>query len=833
MKRTRITTAVLSLLALAVPLVVNPMVEASAETRLYGVDLAFDRRVVSSDSMDGNLNIYAVDGKSNTRFAAIGDDNAFLYVNLGSREKIGKIIIDWEAAYALEYKIQLSNDALNWTTVASINKTNDATDHIEFPTWLEAEYVRFQGVKKVLTDHGYSFYSFEVYGPQSLTDGAQVLETSSDENETILNKSMMVDNLANSRWASLAQAGDDQYFIVDLGTVKSFDLVKIRWEVSFARIFKIYGHSETGGTAPLRGDENWAYLTGSEVGLGEVDTLPLEANEETRYLKVELIQRETSENTKKTKRYPWESTFSIYSFELFDWSEINAIFVGRKMEFSKNSPAWVAMSNITLSENGLVLAPHGYPIEADGVVTNLASIADGDIPGFESYATYNPAVVYDADREMFHMIYRTELPDNFKDYFFGAKAELGHMSTLSYAYSYDGLHFVRGQNNPIAWPTTNDEKGGGLEDPRMFKIVNDPNRGGLTTYYITFTMYDNSLTREGIIYTHDFATFHKVGRLSPDYGEAIKSGTFITDSEGNAVKINDPRPGKHGQVYMVYMKDGSYTKIGFTTDVLTIAASDIIDLSKAGFGNNDIEDLTHDNESCMALTNIYGPDDQDIYLMYGGGRLSNPNLKNQQDNSHDWFYALGALKATKSNPFELTNVQMDLDEPTMYPTDTNKIDYGLFNKCMFADSMIRIGNTWHLYYGAGDMYVGVALARADFSAGASDYERVEDVLTASTLALNKKYGADKKDYAVEYVLDIYDASGALLHREIEEFAIPHFSHSELGKYSSGMAIEVSLDLATIDSLPADFYAISYVRDATTEETLSNISSFVNVIPTVH
>ena len=42
------------------------------------------------------------------------------------------------------------------------------------------------------------------------------------------------------------------------------------------------------------------------------------------------------------------------------------------------------MANITLNESGLLLAPIGYPIEADGKVTDLASIASGDIPGFES-----------------------------------------------------------------------------------------------------------------------------------------------------------------------------------------------------------------------------------------------------------------------------------------------------------------------------------------------------------------------------------------------------------------------------------------------------------------
>jgi len=501
------------------------------------------------------------------------------------------------------------------------------------------------------------------------------------------------------------------------------------------------------------------------------------------------------------------------------------------MEFSKNSPAWAAMSNITLYDGGLLLAPHGFPISADGVVTNLDSIADGDIPGFESYATYNPAVVYDEDREMFHMIYRSELPDNFNHYF-GDKYELGHMSTLSYAYSYDGIHFVRGENNPIAWPTSNDEKGGGLEDPRMFKIVDDVNRGGLTTYYITYTMYDNNLTREGIIYTHDFVTFHKQGRLSANYSEAIKSGTFITDPKGNAVKIDDPRPNKHGQIYMIYMKDGSYTKVGFTNDVLAISENDIVNVASAGFGGNDIEDLTHDNESCMALTNIYGPNDQDIYLMYGGGRLSDPNIQYQQANASGWFYALGVLKATKSNPFELTNVEMDLDEPTMYPTDTNKIDYGLFNKCMFADSMIRIGNTWHLYYGAGDMYVGLAQARADFSAGASDYIRQDDRVSATTKALNKKYGDDKTAYEIDYVLEVHDFNGDLLFAKEQHASIKHFSHSELGKYSTGEELEISVDLSTISGLPANYYIQTFIRDSVTDQAISHVASYLVVEPTI-
>jgi predicted GH43/DUF377 family glycosyl hydrolase len=822
--------------SMIMPMAVNQLLlEPEAISRQYGVDLAFNRRVVSTGSTDGNLNIHAVDANRETRYAADGIDEAYFYVDLGSVEKVGKVIIDWEAAYAKEYILQMSLDAIAWIDVAHVNKTESSVDEIEFPVWLETQFVKFQGVERAEVGgvkYGYSFYSFEVYGPRNLAAFANVKSVSSFEAEDIHKKDHMTDNLAHTRWAS--SVADNQYVLFDLLQVQSFETIKIRWEVSFARIFDIYAHPETSSTAPTIDDESWYKIAGSDVGLGEVDTLKTLDLVDSRYIKLDLIQRETSEQTKKTGRFPWESTFSLYSFEIYDWNSIFAAPLGHVMEFSKNSPAWVAMNNITLYDGGLILAPIDYPIDAIGHVTDLASMADGNIPGFESYAVYNPAVIYDYDREMFHMIYRSELPDCFHSYFcpIEEKYEQGHMSTLSYAYSYDGYSYVRGDDNPIAWPTDMEENGGGLEDPRMFRIENDPHRGGLTTYYITYTMYNNDKTRQGIIYTHDFVTYHKEGRLLPNYDGSTKSGSYVTDPEGNAVKISDPRPGKTGEVYIIYIKDGGYTKIGFTNDVLTIANNDLIDLASGVFGSNDIEDLTHGNESCMAITNIYGPDDEDIYLMYGGTWLSDPLIRFQQPNVNDWFYALGALKTTKSNPFELTNMQLDLDEPTIYPTDTNKIDYGLFDKCMFADTMVRVDNTWFFYYGAGDMYVGLATARGDFGAGAASYSIDESLVKASTMALNKRYENDKSDYSIEFVIELYDINGELLDDNRELYSVPHFSHLELGKYSRGIDIEVMFDLSNVSDLPDDYYLVSYVIDAVSKEKINHPSSYLVVNPQI-
>ncbi|TVP95509.1 MAG: hypothetical protein EA374_03635 [Acholeplasmatales bacterium] len=791
----------------------------------YGVDLALGRRVVSSPHTDSNYNVRALDGRTDTRYASIEQDDVFFYVNLGSVEKIGKVLIDWEAAYAARYEVKVSNDAENWTTVAIVENDAQTIDEIVFPRLIEAQYVKFRGVERA-TPWGYSFHRFEVYGPKNLAAGGTVVEVSSHENADVHNQQNMLDNRADTRWAS--EQADDQFAIFDMEAVHAFDLIKIRWEVSKARNFELYALDDLERVdAPGREDEDWVRIADSAVGLGEVDAMSVNLRE-ARYLKLELIQRETSEETKRTGRFPWESTFSIYSFEVYHWDAIDAVPIGHVHEFSQNSPAWTAMNNIVLYEE-LLLAPVGYSIWADGVVTDLASIADGDIPGFESYAAYNPAVIYDDEREIFHMLYRSQLPDNFSQ-FYGPKPPLGRMSSMSYAYSHDGYNFTRGDNNPVVWPTLPEEDGGGIEDPRIIRVRNDENRGGLTTYYITGTMYNNQTTRQGIIYTHDFVTYHKVGDLAPDYPLPLKSGYYLTDPYGDAVKINDPRPGHTGMVYMIYIKDGGYARIGFTDDLIRIEAEDIIDVETHGFGFNHIEALTGGNESCMAITNIYGPDDEDIYLLYGGPGLSDPDIMNQQFSANGWFYALGALKATKSNPFELTNITFDLDEPSMHPTDTNKWDYGMFDKCMFADQMIRFGNTWKMYYGAGDTFTHLATSRADYGSGVARFSLTDTHLRANTYALNKAFGGDKMPIGIEFVAYVHDLDGQLIDEVVISYDVPHFSQLEMGVYDRGIAIELNIELTT---LPEQYYVQAFVRDALTGEILNNVSTHTVIVAVVN
>jgi hypothetical protein len=76
--------------------------------------------------------------------------------------------LSWEKAYAISYKIKVSNDATNWKDVYSTTTGNGGIDDIPF-TATNARYVRMYGTQRTLVQGnelrywGYSIYEFEVW----------------------------------------------------------------------------------------------------------------------------------------------------------------------------------------------------------------------------------------------------------------------------------------------------------------------------------------------------------------------------------------------------------------------------------------------------------------------------------------------------------------------------------------------------------------------------------------------------------------------------------------------------------------------------------------------
>jgi ribose 5-phosphate isomerase RpiB len=120
---------------------------------------------VESSSYAGSK---AVDGNTATRWASVeGADPQWLRIDLGQAATVHRVLLNWEAAYAKTYRIEISDNGTDFTTVTSVDNGDGKTDDL---TGLSAHgrYVRFVGLTRG-TSYGYSFYEMQVFG---VTDAA-------------------------------------------------------------------------------------------------------------------------------------------------------------------------------------------------------------------------------------------------------------------------------------------------------------------------------------------------------------------------------------------------------------------------------------------------------------------------------------------------------------------------------------------------------------------------------------------------------------------------------------------------------------------------------------
>ncbi|MFE7711943.1 discoidin domain-containing protein [Streptomyces sp. NPDC057486] len=126
-------------------------------------DLALHRPTTASSTEVASLGPEnATDGDGRTRWASAYRDDEWIQVDLGSPQAVQRVLLDWENASGRDYDIQVSGDAANWKTVASVRgKPSGArVDELTFDP-VTARYVRMQGIKRT-TGWGYSLWRLEV-----------------------------------------------------------------------------------------------------------------------------------------------------------------------------------------------------------------------------------------------------------------------------------------------------------------------------------------------------------------------------------------------------------------------------------------------------------------------------------------------------------------------------------------------------------------------------------------------------------------------------------------------------------------------------------------------
>ena len=123
-------------------------------------DVALNKTATASSLENASFTASAaVDGNTGTRWSSAFSDPQWLEVDLGSAQAICQVSLDWEAAYATAFQIQVSNDNSTWTTIYSTttgtggNQTLTASGN--------GRYIRMYGTARA-TQYGYSLWEFIV-----------------------------------------------------------------------------------------------------------------------------------------------------------------------------------------------------------------------------------------------------------------------------------------------------------------------------------------------------------------------------------------------------------------------------------------------------------------------------------------------------------------------------------------------------------------------------------------------------------------------------------------------------------------------------------------------
>lgn len=126
-------------------------------------DLALKKTAAASSIESSTLAAANVnDGSTTTRWASGTASTAWVMVDLGATYQLTTAKVNWEYASASAYQVQVSNDGVNWTTVANVSNTLQGG--VVTSTFDAAgRYVRIN-CTAATTSFGYSMWSLEVYG---------------------------------------------------------------------------------------------------------------------------------------------------------------------------------------------------------------------------------------------------------------------------------------------------------------------------------------------------------------------------------------------------------------------------------------------------------------------------------------------------------------------------------------------------------------------------------------------------------------------------------------------------------------------------------------------
>lgn len=317
---------------------------------------------------------------------------------------------------------------------------------------------------------------------------------------------------------------------------------------------------------------------------------------------------------------------------------------------------------------------------------------------WEGADTFNPAAVVKDGKV--YVLYRAE--DN-KNAGIG-----GRTSRIGLWESKDGLTQSKRLKEPVFFPDKSEfslkyeqnaeHNSGGCEDPRVVAVKNPD---GSVMYVMTYTAWNRSVPRLAIATSKDLLLWEKQAIAFADYKEdwSIKSGSIVTkvDADGNQYAVKVPLNGV--SKYMMYFGEDA---------VYAATSDDLIHWTPITDGNGNAVKLVQPRPFHFdsQLTECGPPavlTDKGIVLIYNG--------KNRTDGFGDPNYAKGTYAAGQIL-FDLENplkVKARLDEPFFKPEAPYEKTGQYADGTVFVEGLVFFHGKWYLYYGCADSKVGVAV----------------------------------------------------------------------------------------------------------------------------
>ncbi|MFD7962928.1 cellulase family glycosylhydrolase [Streptomyces zaomyceticus] len=140
-----------------------PLQVSTADEAGGGTLLSQGKNAWASSTEAGNNPDRAVDGNASTRWGSTFQDNQWINVDLGASRTLSRVVLEWEAAYARGYRVQVSNDPdfSTWTDLYATTTGDGGTDTLTVNG--AGRYVRVLGQTRA-TPYGISLYELRVYG---------------------------------------------------------------------------------------------------------------------------------------------------------------------------------------------------------------------------------------------------------------------------------------------------------------------------------------------------------------------------------------------------------------------------------------------------------------------------------------------------------------------------------------------------------------------------------------------------------------------------------------------------------------------------------------------